>query len=83
VPDCRDAASDRRASFPWVQTGQEVELPTLVHFVGSQQPLRLTDDYQHVNDHLTRNVAAQFTREPNNRRVTIYRESVRFTEEIE
>jgi hypothetical protein len=60
-----------------------VKLPTLVHFVGSQQPLRLTDNYQHVNRELTQNVSAQFTREPNNRRVTIYRDAVRFTEEIE
>ena len=56
-------------------------MSSTVHFSGGEEPCAVNEDYETVTAALTGNESAQFTRLGGSR-VTIYRSSVAYIEEI-
>jgi hypothetical protein len=57
-------------------------MPTVIHFVGAEQPLRLDEDYDAVRDLFRDQEAGHFGGESRNQ-VTIYKSAIAYIEEIE
>jgi hypothetical protein len=60
-------------------------MPTLVHFIGQEQPVPLEEDYDKVNTQLHAGEGGQFVRAigDNRSRVTIYKSAIAYIEETE
>jgi hypothetical protein len=56
-------------------------MPTIVHFVGSEKPVTLADDYAAVQSALQGREAGQFKQLPAHNLVTIYKAGVAYIEE--
>jgi hypothetical protein len=56
-------------------------MPTIIHFVGAEQPLRLEEDYDKVTAQFIGDEAGHFGGGDRNR-VTVYRSNVAYIEEI-
>jgi hypothetical protein len=58
-------------------------MPTVVHFIGEEEPVTLEDDYDRVNLRLsTEGKAGQFVRvhDENRTRVTVYKSGIAYLE---
>jgi len=56
-------------------------MPTDVYFISSEQPLRLSDEYQDVTKQLQGRESGEFRRATSDTPVTIYKNSIAFVAE--
>ena len=58
---------------------KEANVATSVFFIGSEKPLRIVDDYQHVNSQLQGREVGQFTIDDEDKHVvTIYKPAIAY-----
>ena len=57
-------------------------MPTDIHFVGVEKPLKLRDDYDTVTAQLAGHDPGRFTRRGGGRSVTVYRFGIAYIEDI-
>jgi len=60
-------------------------MPTVIHFVGAEEPITLEDDYENVTAKFHGSDNGQFTREYGDTRslVTIYKAAIAYIEKTE